>query len=180
MTPEEAASLLALRQVLWPNTPAAADAESEAVTWALILDRFDVETVAAVMRLKRAEAFAPTVGQIEEAINPTPTYAGAMEEFKAQMRAGYSPLYSPPESVPWSHPLTRAFACAGWWYEFGMSPDASSDPEVIQAEAAFRAHFREGFKGVAARHIAEVELPALVAGTRQQIAASPQPQIEGD
>jgi hypothetical protein len=184
MNRAEAAQVIEMRQVLWPNTPAPGDYAIEVGVWASVLERYDVALIAAVLQAKRTESFAPTLGQIEEAINPTPTYADALAEFKA-MSARYSSHWTDPETVPWSHPMIRAAAVAGLWREWGLSPDASSDPDAIQAEAAFRAHFRERFKGVAARQIANVELPALM-GRQHALAAgaaqieSGQPQIEGE
>lgn len=176
MNRQEAAHAIEVRQVLWPNTPAPGDAAVEVDVWAMILERFDVDVVVAVMRAKRHETFAPTPGQIEEAIDPTPTYADALAEFKA-MSGRYSSHWHDPADVPWSHPLIRAAAVAGLWKEWGESPDATSDPDAIQAEAAFRAHFRESFKGVAARHIAHDVIPALTGRSQEQIVAGVQRQI---
>lgn len=179
MNRREAAQVIEMRQVFWPNTPAAGDAAVEVDVWARVLERYDVAVIAAVLQAKRTESFAPTLGQIEEAITPTPTYADALAEFRRMCSAGYSSHTTDPATVPWSHPMIRAAAIAGLWREWGLSPDASSDPAAIQAEAAFRAHFRESFKGVAARQLANVELPLLAGMTRQQMLSTPeQPQIE--
>lgn len=173
MNQADVAELLAIRQVLWPHTPQQQGdlAMVEIRTWHALLGGFEKETVLAAMRSKRAEAFPPTVGQLEEAIRPTPTYATALEEFARMRASGYSPLYTRPEDVPWSHPLIEAFASAGHWQAWGLSPDGSADGDLVQAEAAFRAHMRESFKGVQIRWAARNE---IAGGGRGELAAGRQ------
>lgn len=167
-----------MRQVLWPNTPEAPDPAVEIRAWAAVLGGFEVETVLNAMQVEATD-FAPTVLQLRERINPTPTYATVLDEFRRMKALGFSPLYTRAGEVPWSHPLIGACAAAGLWREWGQSPDATSDPSVVQAEAAFRAHFRESFKGVHARFAAgaigvgggrkelgDAEEVSLVRGTR--------------
>lgn len=174
MNRSEAAEVLALRQVLWPSTPGPKDdhaALMEIQVWADLLADVPKGVVAAAMRSKRAEAFAPTLGQVEEAINPTPTYAAALEEFRRMHARGFSSQRW--EVVPWSHPLIAAFAEAHF-AEWGMSPDGTADPAMVQSEAAARAHLRESFSAVQRRYVAG----ELGSGARPGIA--PGRQIEGD
>lgn len=154
MNRQEAARLLEMRQLLWPNTQPPADAMAEVDLWATLLAAYPLEQLAQAMDRGAAAEFAPTLGQLREAINPTPTYADVLAEFRMMLGLGYSPTYVPPDQIPWSHPLIAAAAGMGLWMEWGQSPDATSDPSMVQAEAAFRAHFRESFKGVHARWVA--------------------------
>jgi hypothetical protein len=179
MNQREAAQVIEMRQLLWPHTPEAADPVVEVDLWATFFADDDAEVVAAALRArsKKGERFAPTLGEVEATIRPTPTYADCLTEFQALSRAGYS-AWGDPDEVPWTHPLIRAAAAAGLFREWGLSPDATSDPDLVQSAAAWRAHFRESFKGVAARHVAQVELPALSGRTREQIEGRDQRQIE--
>jgi hypothetical protein len=181
MNRQEAAQVIEMRQLLWPHTPEAADPVVEVDLWATFFAGDDAEVVAGALRLraKNGERFAPSPGEVEALIRPTPTYADCLTEFIAMSRAGYS-SHGDPSIVPWSHPLIRAAAEDGLFREWGLSPDPKSDPDLIQSAAAFRAHFRESFKGVAARRLAQVELPALTGRTREQIEGRGQRQIEGE
>lgn len=137
----------------------------EVETWAMMLDRFAPETVLAAMQTKRAEAHAPTLGQLIEAIEPTPTYADALDEFARKLRSGFG--MNRWRQATWSHPLIEAFA-ERHYVEWCMSPDGSFDGQAA-SEAAARAHFRESFKSVQQRWSAG----AIGAGTaaRDEIAA---------
>lgn len=154
MNRQEAAQLLEMRQILWPHTQAASDPVAEVDMWATLLKAYPLEQVAQAMDRAASAPHAPTLGQLREAINPTPTYADALGEFRLMLGLGYSPTYTPASRVPWSHPLIAAAAEMGLWRDWGQSPDATSDPNVVQSEAAYRAHFRESFKGVHARWVA--------------------------
>lgn len=153
--------MLALRQVLWPSTPVPMSEDAaimEVHVWADLFTDVPKTLVAAAMRSRRADAFAPTLGQVEEAISPTPTYAGALEEFRRMHARGYSTQRW--SVVPWSHPMIAAFAEAHF-AEWGQSPDGASDPALVQSEAAFRAHMRESFTAVQRRYVAgELGSPA--------------------
>lgn len=157
MTLAEAAEVLEFRQIMWPNAVAHVDPLAEARVWAKMFAAYPGERVAAAVESFSGE-FAPTLPQIREALNPTPTYATALQEFEAKMRQGFSPTYTSPKKIEWSHPMIAAFAEEGWWERFGGSPDAVSDPTMAASEAAWRAHFREGFKGSRARYVSRVEI----------------------
>ena len=176
MNRREAAQVLELRQMLWPHTPEAADAAVEVDLWAMILGGHDLETVAGAMRARRKDPFPPTIGQLEETIDPQPTYATAWDEFE-QMMHRYSTT-TPAEEIEWSHPVIAAFAAAGWWRRFGEAPDVLYNAAGL---AAFRAHFRDGFSGAEAQGIAQVlqldaarrRGTALAAGGQRQIEEAP-------
>lgn len=170
MTTAEAAGVLEIRQAMWPNAVAHVDPETEIRVWAKILATYSVEHVLAAVEGFSGE-FAPTLPQVRSALNPTPTYADALGEFRQMHARGYSS--SRWSLVPWSHPLIAAFAEAHF-AEWGMSPDGTADPAMVQSEAAARAHLRESFSAVQRRYVAG----ELGSGARPGIA--PGRQIEGD
>lgn len=175
MTIAEAAKLLAIRQVLWPHTALAEGdmAMVEVETWAMMLGDLDSATVLAAMRSKQADAFAPTIGQLVEAIHPTPTYADALDEFRQMLHAGYG--MNRWRDAPWSHPLIASFA-ERHFVEWCMSPDGTFDGQAA-SEAAARAHFRESFKAVQQRWSAG----AISAATEEHAAIGAGRQIgDGD
>lgn len=166
--------MLEIRQVLWPHAQEAPDPAVEVRTWAMMLERFDVETVLAALQAKAGEQYPPTVGQVKEAIEPTPTYSDALSEFGEMLHAGYG--MNRWRGAPWSHPLIAAFA-ERHFVEWCMSPDGTYDSQAA-AEAAARAHFREAFKAVAQRYAAG----AIGAGTaaRDRLAAGQQIEEASD
>jgi hypothetical protein len=135
MDRRDAAKLLELRQHLWPHTAKADDPAAEVGTWALLLRDFQIESAAASMVMLSNRPFAPSPGELVAAINADPDPAAVLLEFREKMLSGFSPLYSSPEKVPWSHPYVAAAARAGLWREFGLSPDPTYD-EYGQANAA--------------------------------------------
>lgn len=142
MTAAEASEVLELRQYLWPNSAPPADPVAEIRVWAMMLGAYPVEQVVLAMKSYRGNAFAPNLGEIEEAIDPTPTFETALAEFRRMHARGYSTLRW--SEVPWSHPLIAAFA-EQHFREWGLSPDGVADPSLVASEAAARAHLRGSF-----------------------------------
>lgn len=142
MNRADAARVLAVRQVLWPHTPAARGeaAKVEVEVWADLFAEVPSERVLGAMRTYRGEAFAPTPGQVEEALNPEPSPDAIFDEFRHRHAQGWAT--SRADEVPWSSPFVRAIAEAGWFRQWGLSPDPTGDPSLHAAAAAFRAHFR--------------------------------------
>lgn len=169
MNRQEAAGVLELRQHLWPHTPKAEDPAGEVNTWALLLAHRTVEQVVAVMRAVQAREFAPTLGQINEALDPQPTPASVYSEFFRMHRAGWSPLYHPPADVPWSHAAIRAAAEAGLWVAYGMSPDPAYDEYAPANAANWRKSFDRDVDVVLHRYRAE--RVAQLAGSQPQVEA---------
>lgn len=151
MTRSDVGKLLALRQTLWPHTPLHPDPNSEIDVWLSLFDGHAPEVVAAAMRERRGDAFPPTPGQLEETINPSPSWASAWDEFTRMVRR-YSTQYVSASDVPWSDERIKAFAEGGWWMQFGSIPDETYNPS---AHAAARAHFREAFQSFQTRAIGE-------------------------
>lgn len=172
MTFRETLELLEARQVLWPNTPAPSNVEVEARIWHNLLGGYEAGVCVRAMQSFRGNAFAPNVGQLEEAIDPTPTYATALEEFRRMHARGYSTQRW--SEVPWSHPLIASFAEAHF-AEWGQSPDGTADPSMVQSEAAFRAHMRESFVAVRRR----VDAGEISAGVRDALARSQREVVDG-
>jgi hypothetical protein len=135
----------------WPMTPAPANPVAEVDFWAEMLSEYSLPQVIAAMKSMATREYPPSASQVGEAIDPTPTYAAALEEFRRMLRRGYSSHRW--AEVPWSHPLIAAFA-ESHFAEWGQSPDGTSDPALVQSEAAFRAHMRESFGAVARRYTA--------------------------
>lgn len=151
MNRQQAAALLELRQHLWPNTKSADNPASEVDTWVMVLGQYEAEQLADAMRAARKDRFAPNPGELEEMIDPQPTYATAWDEFEQMMRRHSTT--TPAEDLEWSHPVIAAFAAAGWWRRFGEAPDGVHNPS---GQAAFRAHFRDGFSGTQQTETAKV------------------------
>lgn len=169
MTSAEAAEALEYRQMMWPNVTLAVDPAAEVRLWAKLLERYSQAQVIAAMDSFTGE-WPPKLPEIRNALDPTPSYATALAEFRRMHALGYSSHRW--SVVPWSHPLIAAFAEAHF-AEWGQSPDGTSDPALVQSEAAFRAHMRESFSAVQRRYVAG----ELGSGTRHAVAEGR--QIEG-
>jgi hypothetical protein len=133
----DAARLIEARQIMWPNTPAAKDALVEIQIWAGLLAPYTVEQATAALLSMKARPFAPNVGEIADALDPSPSVAGLLAEFQRLHALGYSPLR--PEAggraVPWSHPAYADAADDGLWLSWATSPDPGFD-EYAQANRA--------------------------------------------
>lgn len=172
MNRKEAARVLEIRQHLWPHTPNAQDPAGEVDTWADFLSHRSAEQVMAVMRALQAREFAPTLGQINEALDPQPEASGVFLAFKAALELGFSPLYTPPAEIPWGHPAIAAAAEAGLWKEFGLSPDPTYD-EYAQANAAnWRKAFERDVQAVIGKYRSE-RIAELTGGKPAQLEAEP-------
>lgn len=169
MTPfnrQAAAQAIEIRQHLWPHTPKAEDPAGEVNTWATMLGHRTLEEVIAVMRVVRSREFAPTLGQIDEALDPQPTASSIFAEFERQHRALMSPIYTPASDVPWSHPAVRAAAEAGLWSRFGYRPDPGFDEYAQANEANWRKEFDRDCDATLSRYRAE-RLHELTGGQRE-------------
>jgi hypothetical protein len=166
---KEAAQVLELRQHLWPHTPKAEDPAGEVSTWATLLSHRTVEQVVQAMRALKAREFAPTLGQIDEMLDPQPTPATIYAEFALMYRSGYSPLYTPPADVPFTHPAIRAAADAGLWEQYGWSPDPTYD----EYAGANLANWRKAFD-----RDADAALQKYRAQRLRELTGSGQPELE--
>lgn len=135
MTRPDMARVLEVRAVMWPHAVPAHDPAMELNVWMQFLGRYEAEDIVNVMRAMQAERHAPTVGQLADALEPTPDAPAVLAAFQAAMAAGHSPLYTPPSAITWSHPAIRAAADAGLWRRFGEAPDPIYD-EFAQANYA--------------------------------------------
>jgi len=133
----EAAQALELRQHLWPHTPKAENPAGEVETWAtLLLSTYSLKAVIAAMRACRGREYAPTLGQIEEMLDDTPTFGDA---FSAMKRGDDS------------HPIVADLIRRGLRDEWRMGPDVTYGGSAT-AYASFMNRLREGYESARRRH----------------------------
>lgn len=139
--------MLELRQHLWPHTPKADDPAAEVDTWATLLAGYSPGAVVAAMRSLR-RPFPPTIGEIEQVLDPWPSPDDVWAEFEWQHARGYSTHRC--DNVPWSNGHFLTLAAAGYWRRFGEAPD----PHYDEFAGANRANFRKAFVGEVAGALA--------------------------